>query len=47
MRRLQSDLFFFLTHLTLTVDWMAVSLGLWGYPSTTKNNHSTLGGQSW
>jgi hypothetical protein len=22
----------FLDHLTLTLEWMAVSLGLWGYP---------------
>lgn len=28
----------FLDHLTLTLDWMAISLGLWGYPRGMRMN---------
>jgi hypothetical protein len=33
----------FLAHLTLALDWMAVSLGLWGYPRIMNmNTHERL-----
>lgn len=32
----------FLGHLTLALDWMAVSLGLWGYPKVLGEYERTL-----
>jgi len=35
-----------LAHLLLTFDWLAVSLGLWGYPNVSNRETRSIGGQS-